>query len=98
MSMSIEDDFYFHFDRNMGSNATPRGPNPPMTLCSPSRIGVSASSQPFFFISSTYTDKNSPFSRLTNKHSQFGTFPSMCSFLSDEECLCHDYIVNFDKL
>ena len=29
---------------------------------------------PASLISSTYTDKNSPFSRLTNKHSQFGTF------------------------
>ena len=27
-------------------------------------------------MSSTYTDKNSPFSLLTNKHSQFGTFPN----------------------
>ena len=25
-------------------------------------------------MSSTYTDKNSPFSRFTNKYSQFGTF------------------------
>ena len=29
MSMSIEPDFYFHFDKNIGSNALPRGPIPP---------------------------------------------------------------------
>ena len=28
MSMSIEDDFYFHFDKNMGSNAPQQGPSP----------------------------------------------------------------------
>ena len=32
MSMSIEDDFYFHSYKNIGSNAPPRGPIPPMTL------------------------------------------------------------------
>ena len=31
---------------------------------------------PASLISSTYTDKNSPFSQLTNKHSQFKTFPN----------------------
>ena len=29
MSMSIEHDFYFHFDKNIGSNALPRGPISP---------------------------------------------------------------------
>ena len=29
---------------------------------------------PASLISSTYTDRNSPFARLTNSHSQFGTF------------------------
>ena len=32
MSMSIEDDFYFHFDKNIGSNALQEGLSPPMTL------------------------------------------------------------------
>ena len=32
MSMSIEDDFYFHFDKNIGSNGTQEGLSSPMTL------------------------------------------------------------------
>ena len=31
---------------------------------------------PAILISSTYTDKQSPFARLTNKHSQLKTFPN----------------------
>ena len=31
---------------------------------------------PVSFMSSTYRDKNSPFSRFTSKHSQFGNFPN----------------------
>ena len=31
---------------------------------------------PASFISSTYTDKNSPFPGFANKHSQCGTFPN----------------------
>ena len=34
---------------------------------------------PASLMPSTYTDKNSPFSRFTNKHSQFGTFPQSYS-------------------
>ena len=32
MSVSIEDDFYFHFDKNIGSNAPKRAHLSPMTL------------------------------------------------------------------
>ena len=45
---------------------------------------------PASLISSTYTDKNSPFSRLTNKLSQFGTFPQPCSFRTFSNCLSHN--------
>ena len=38
------------------------------------QVGWVLCSFPASFISSTYTNKNSPFSRFTNKHSQFGTF------------------------
>ena len=37
--------------------------------------------------SSTYTDKTSPFSRLTNEHSQFGTFSQRSSNRTFSNCL-----------
>ena len=40
------------------------------------QVGFTFSVSPAILISSTYTDKNSPFARLTNKHSQFKTFPN----------------------
>ena len=33
MSMSIEDDFYFHFDKNIGSNAFQEGHLPDDPIC-----------------------------------------------------------------
>ena len=44
----------------------------------------------FQLISSTYTDKNRPSSRLTNKHSQFGTFSQPCSNRTFTNCLSHN--------
>ena len=41
-------------------------------------------------MSSTYTDKNSTFSRLTKKHSQFGTFSQPCSNRTFSNCLSHN--------
>ena len=45
---------------------------------------------PASFVSSTYTDKNSPFSRLTNTHFQFGTFSQPCCNRTFSNCLSHD--------
>ena len=45
---------------------------------------------PVIFISSTYTDKNSPFSRLTNKHSQFVTFSQPYFNRTFSNCLSHN--------
>ena len=42
------------------------------------------------FISSTYTDRNSPLARLTNKHSQFKTFSQPCSKRAFSNCLSHN--------
>ena len=39
------------------------------------QVGLIFSVLPASLISSTYTDKNSPFARLTNEHSLFRTFP-----------------------
>ena len=44
---------------------------------------------PARFISSTYTDKNSPFSRITNKHSQFGTFSHPYFHGTFSNCVSH---------
>ena len=41
-------------------------------------------------ISSTYTDKKSPSSRSTNKHSQFGNFSQPCSIRTFSHCLSHN--------
>ena len=40
--------------------------------------------------SSAYTDKNSPFARLTNNHSQFGAFSQPCSTRTFWNCLSHN--------
>ena len=45
---------------------------------------------PTSFMSSTYTDKNRPSSRLTKKHSQFGTLSQQCSNRTFSNCLSHD--------
>ena len=47
---------------------------------------------PAIFLSSTYTDKDSPFSRLT-KHSQFKNFSLPCSNGTFSNCLSHIIIV-----
>ena len=41
-------------------------------------------------MSSTYTDKNNPFSRCTNKHSQFGTFSQPYFNRIFSNCLSHN--------
>ena len=40
------------------------------------QVGFMFSVSPAILVSSTYTDKNSPFAHLTKRHSQFGTFPN----------------------
>ena len=42
------------------------------------------------FMSSTYTDKNNPFSRCTKRHSQFGIFSQPCFNRIFSNCLSHD--------
>ena len=44
---------------------------------------------PAILMSSTYTDKNDPFSLLANKHSQFGTFSHPFSWRTFSNCLSH---------
>ena len=50
-------------------------------------VGSMFSVMPAILISSTYTDKNSPLARLTNKHSQFKTFSQPCSNRTFSNCL-----------
>ena len=45
---------------------------------------------PASLISSTYTDRNSPFARLTNKHSQLKTFLQPCSNRTFSNCRSHN--------
>ena len=45
---------------------------------------------PASLLSSTYTDRKSPFSRLTNKHSQTGTFSQPCFNRTFSNCRSHD--------
>ena len=45
--------------------------------------------EPASFMSSTYTDKNSPIPRCTNKHSQIGTFSYPCCKRTFSNCLSH---------
>ena len=45
---------------------------------------------PSIYISSTYTDKNGPFSRLPNIHSQFGTFSQPYFNRTFSKCLSHN--------
>ena len=54
------------------------------------QVGSVFSVLPASLIPSTYTDKNSPFSRLTHKHSQFGTFSQPCSDRTFSNCRSHD--------
>ena len=42
------------------------------------------------FMSSQYTDKNSPFSRWTKRHSQFGMFSQPCFNRIFSNCLSHN--------
>ena len=60
------------------------------SLLSTFHIGSMFCFFPASFISSTYTDKNSPFSLLTNKHSQFGTFSQPCSSRTFSNYLSHN--------
>ena len=43
-----------------------------------------------YLMSSTYTDKNNPFSRCTNKHSQLETFSQPCCNAIFSNCLSHN--------
>ena len=45
---------------------------------------------PANFMSSTYTDKNNPFSRWTKRHSQFGIFSQPCFNRIFSNCLSHN--------
>ena len=45
---------------------------------------------PANFMSSTYTDKNNPFSRCTKRHSQFGVFSQPCFNKIFSTCLSHN--------
>ena len=45
---------------------------------------------PANFKSSTYTDKNNPFSRWTKRHSQFGIFSHPCFNRSFSNCFSHN--------
>ena len=42
------------------------------------------------FMSSTYTDKNNPFSRCAKRHSQFGIFSQPCFSRIFSNCLSHN--------
>ena len=55
----------------------------------PHRIKILVSFHPIF-MSSTYTDKNNPFSRCTNKHSQLETFFQPCLNRIFSNCLFHN--------
>ena len=69
--------------------------NCPQYLCL-FRIVVECSSSTRFcffpanFMSSTYTDKNNPFSRCTKRHSQFGIFSQPCFNRIFSTCLSHN--------
>ena len=54
----------------------------------PSRINVLLF--PANFMSSTYTEKNNPFSRCTKRHSQFGIFTQPCFNRIFSNCLSHN--------
>ena len=53
-------------------------------------IGLMFCFFPANFMSSTYTDKNNPFSRCTNKHSQLETFSQPCCKRTFSNCLSHN--------
>ena len=60
------------------------------SLLSTFHIGSRFCFFPVNFMSSTYTDKNNPFSRCTNKHSQLETFSQPCCNKIFSNCLSHN--------
>ena len=52
-------------------------------------VGLMLCFFPASFLSFTYTNKNRSFSRLTNKHSQFGTFSQPLSNTAFSNCFSH---------
>ena len=64
-------------------------PNP-TSLLSIFHIGSRFCFFPANFMSSTYTDKNNPFSRCMKRHSQFGIFSQPCFNRIFSNCLSHN--------
>ena len=60
------------------------------SLLSTFHIGSMLCFFPANFMSSTYTDKNNPFSRCTKRHSQFGIFSQPCFNRIFSNCLSHN--------
>ena len=60
------------------------------SLLSTFHIGSMLCFFPANFMSSTYTDKNNPFSRWTKRHSQFGIFSHPCFNRTFSNCLSHN--------
>ena len=60
------------------------------SLLSTFHVGSRFCCIPANFMSSTYTDKNNPFSRCTKRHSQFGTFSQPCFNGIFSNCLSHN--------
>ena len=65
------------------------GPPKSTSLFSTFHIGLIFCFFPANFMSSTYTDKNNPFSRCTNKRSQVETFSQPYFKRSFSNCLSH---------
>ena len=53
------------------------------------QVGSMFTVLPASLILSTYTDKNSPCARLTNKQSQLKTFSQQCSWRTSSNCVSH---------
>ena len=53
---------------------------------------------PAFWISSTYTDKNSPYFLVTKRHSQFGTLSHPSSINTSSNCLSHKSLLQEEDL
>ena len=60
------------------------------SLLSTFHIGSILCFFPASFMSSTYTDKNNPFSRWAKRHSQFGIFSHPCFNRTFSNCLSHN--------
>ena len=60
------------------------------SLLSTFHIGLMFCFFPTNLMSSTYTDKNNPFSRCTKRHSQFGIFSQPCFNRIFSDCLSHN--------